>query len=111
MGASWADFNQDGWMDLYVSNMYSSAGGRVTYQRNFATGGVGDVAAEAQYSARGNTLFENQGDGTFRDVSVDAGVTMGRWSWGAEFVDLNNDGAEDIYVPNGFVTNHITKDL
>ena len=81
MGASWADFNQDGWMDLYVSNMFSSAGGRVTYQRNFTTGRVGDVAAEAQHSARGNTLFENQGDGTFRDVSVDAGVTMGRWSW------------------------------
>ncbi len=40
-----------------------------------------------------------------------AGVTMGRWAWGGEFVDLNNDGWQDLIVPNGFVTNHDTKDL
>jgi hypothetical protein len=36
---------------------------------------------------------------------------MGRWAWGAIFVDLNNDGREDILVPNGFITNEDTKDL
>ena len=37
MSASWADFNRDGWMDLYVSNMFSAAGNRITYQRQFKT--------------------------------------------------------------------------
>lgn len=107
MGASWADYNHDGRMDLYVSNMFSSAGGRITYQRKFAV----DDPSGFHHFARGNTLFENVGGGKFRDVSVDAGVTMGRWAWGAQFVDLNNDGWDDIVVPNGFVTNHDSKDL
>ena len=61
--------------------------------------------------AKGNTLLQNMGDGTFRDVSGKANVTMGRWAWGGEFVDVNNDGWQDMVVPNGFVTNHLTKDL
>jgi hypothetical protein len=44
-------------------------------------------------------------------VSVAAGVTMGRWAWGSNFVDLNNDGLEDIYVANGFITTDDTGDL
>ena len=35
MSASWGDFNRDGWMDLYVSNISSSAGNRITYQSQF----------------------------------------------------------------------------
>ena len=38
-------------------------------------------------------------------------VTMARWAWGAKFVDLNNDGWEDIYVANGFITTEDTGDL
>ena len=88
-----------------------AAGGRVAHQENFAPGGVAEAADEAQYFARGNTLFQNQGDGTFSDISESAGVTMGRWAWGAEFIDFNNDGLDDIFVPNGYITNHTTKDL
>ena len=44
-------------------------------------------------------------------MSVDAGVNMGRWAWGSVFVDINNDGQEDIVVANGFVTSHQTQDL
>ena len=53
----------------------------------------------------------NQGDGTFRDVSDVAGIRMGRWGWGGRFVDLNNDGADDLVVPNGFLTGAIEDDL
>ena len=53
----------------------------------------------------------NAGAGTFHDVSVDAAVTVGRWAWGSKFVDINNDGFEDIVVANGFVSSYDTKDL
>jgi hypothetical protein len=36
---------------------------------------------------------------------------MGRWAWGARFVDLDNDGRQDLFVPNGFITNEDSKDL
>ena len=39
------------------------------------------------------------------------GVTLGRWAWGSNFVDLNNDGWEDILVTNGFITQEDTGDL
>jgi hypothetical protein len=111
MGVSWADYDGDGWMDLYVSNMFSSAGGRVTYQRQFRPDLDSATREAYQRHARGNSLFRNLGDGTFRDASLEAGVSMGRWAWGAKFVDLNNDGLEDLYVPNGFVTGDDPQDL
>ena len=51
-----------------------------------------------QRHARGNSLFQADGKGGFRDVSVAAGVTMGRWAWSSNFADINNDGWQDIYV-------------
>ena len=111
MGIAWADYDHDGDFDLYVSNMYSSAGGRVSYQRKFQTMVGSDRVDHFGYFARGNTLFRNKGDGTFEDASVEAGVTMGRWAWGAEFLDFNNDGWSDIFVPNGYLTNGDSRDL
>ena len=98
-------------MDLYVGNMFSSAGNRITYQRNFKTGAGDETRAGFQRHARGNSLFENLGDGTFHDISVEAGVTMGRWAWASPFVDINNDGWTDLAVANGFITNDDTGDL
>ena len=111
MGASWGDFNLDGHMDLYVSNMFSSAGGRINDKPQIESIAGSAALTGLERFAKGNTLLENLGDGTFRDVSFRAGVTMGRWSWGGEFVDFNNDGWEDLVVPNGFVTNTNSKDL
>lgn len=111
MSVDWGDYNGDGLMDLYVSNMFSSAGNRVTYQRKFKPGESNDLKSQFQRHARGNSLFENAGDGTFRDVSVEAGVTLGRWAWGSNFLDINNDGREDLFVANGYVTQEKTGDL
>ena len=104
MSVSWGDFNRDGNPDLYVGNMYSSAGNRVAFQRNYRADESESVRQLFQQHARGNTLFLNSGDGSFRDVSHEAGVTMGRWAWGSNFADFNSDGWEDIIVANGLVT-------
>ena len=111
MSVTWGDYNNDGWMDLYVSNMFSSAGNRIAYQRQFRQQTQGDSRAEFQRHAKGNSLFQNMGDGTFRDVSEEAGVTIGRWAWSSLFFDVNNDGWQDIFVANGFITQEDTRDL
>ena len=111
MGVSWGDYDGDGDFDLYVSNMFSSAGERVAYQRKFHAEDDAQTRAGFQRHARGNSLFRNRGDGTFEDVSERAGVTMGRWAWGSLFVDLDEDGWQDLYVPNGFVTGQDPADL
>jgi len=103
MGVAWGDYNRDGWMDSYISNMWSSAGRRVTQQPKFKANDP-KVKKRLQQFARGNTLLKNEGDGTFNDVSGPTGVEMGRWAWGDQFVDLNNDGWEDLVVANGYLT-------
>jgi hypothetical protein len=110
MSVSWGDYDQDGWMDLYVSNMFSAAGNRVAYQRNFRPQAT-DQNANFQRHARGNSLFLNNSDRSFSDASVSAAVTMGRWSWGSRFADINNDGLEDLLVSNGNMTSETTADL
>ncbi len=111
MSACWGDYNNDGWMDLYVSNMFSSAGNRITEQSRFQQNADQATRDAFRRHARGNTLFFNRGDGTFDDVSVESGVVLGRWAWGSRFVDLNNDGWQDLVVANGFITQADTEDL
>ncbi|MEM9351957.1 MAG: VCBS repeat-containing protein [Planctomycetota bacterium] len=110
MAVTWGDPNRDGQMDVYVSNMWSSAGNRVTHSEKFKPGSK-TARERLQRFAKGNTLLENGGDGTFRDVSDQADVTLGRWAWGSAFADINNDGWEDLVVANGYVTTEDTSDL
>jgi hypothetical protein len=111
MSVSWGDYDEDGRMDLYVGNMFSAAGNRIAFQRQFQAGAGAESRARIQRFARGNSLFRNAGDGTFRDVSAEAAVLMGRWAWSSPFVDINNDGRQDLVVANGYITNEDTKDL
>jgi hypothetical protein len=105
MSAAWGDYDRDGWMDLYIGNMFSAAGSRVTRQAKFKPGISDELRTTFRHFARGNTLLRNlgqPGSPGFEDASLPAAVTVGRWAWGSIFADLNNDGWEDLVVANGY---------
>ncbi|MEZ6004390.1 MAG: VCBS repeat-containing protein [Planctomycetota bacterium] len=104
MGVSWADYDGDGDLDLYVSNMFSSAGRRIAPQTGFAPGLDDSRRSGLMRHALGNSLWRQEADGHFSDQSDAAGVRVGRWAWGALFCDWNGDGRPDLYSPNGFMT-------
>lgn len=110
MGISWGDPNRDGRPDIYVSNMYSSAGRRITTQKDFKRSIAGSDEAHVkawQNASLGNSLFQQgpqTGSGSFLHTSEAAGIQKGLWSWGTVFADLNHDGWEDLLVSNGFIT-------
>lgn len=130
-GITWLDYDNDGWSDVYFtgcrirdvlfrnngngtfSDVTLEAG--LTYTDAFNTMGVihGDVnndgnedifltvwdEAATNVLAR-NILYLNNGDGTFTDISVSAGITDASFSTSAVFLDVNLDGFLDIYVLN-----------
>ena len=100
MGASWGDYDNDGQQDLYISNMYSKAGMRITAQ-------IPDLDPRFRRSADGNRLYRGRGD-FFQLVSgrkpPQMLVTQAGWSWGGQFMDVDNDGFLDIYAPSGYDT-------
>ena len=109
MGANWGDFDGDGFLDLYISNMYSTAGNRILNRGR-------EGLSQAQYdrirkAARGNTLLRNKGDGTFEDVTERTGVGPAGWAWDTHFFDYNNDGRLDVYVACGFISGKAMTDM
>ncbi len=70
MGVDVADFNQDGHLDMYITNLYE------------------------------NSLLINDGDGTFTDISITAGIEDLGMGWGIICMDYDNDTYPDIYVCN-----------
>ena len=100
MGASWGDFDNDGDLDLYVSNMYSKAGLRIVGQ-------LDDVNERLRVSAHGNFLYVNDNGKLNQVAGSDEDqqhVSSVGWSYGGQFADFNNDGELDIYVASGFYT-------
>ncbi len=111
MAVTWGDYDRDGRMDVYVSNMFSAAGNRITFQEQFKPGASQEVRKRLQRFARGSTLLKNLDSRSFGDVSEVAGVARARWAWGTSFIDLNNNGWEDLVVANGNVTGDDPGDL
>ena len=111
MSAGWGDHNGDGLMDLYIGNMWSNAGNRITLQKQFLPGADEATRQQARRHARGNSVYVNNGDNTFRDVTQVSGANMARWAWSSNFIDLNNDGAQDLAVANGMITAGDSGDL
>ena len=103
MSVTWGDYDRDGHMDVYVSNMFSAAGSRVTAQEEFKANASDELRGRYRRFARGNSLFRNL-DATFEDVSLAAHVNLGRWAWGSSFADINNDSWQDLIVANGYLS-------
>lgn len=100
MGVSWGDYDNDGQTDLYISNMYSKAGQRITSQ-------VENLDPRLREMAQGNFLYRFE-NGKFSLVSGTQApkleVAKSGWSWGGQFFDFNNDGFRDLYATSGYYT-------
>ena len=110
MSAAWFDYDGDGRPDLYVSNMWTAAGQRVVEDKAFAAAADETVRDAYRRQARGNSLYRNRGDGTFESTEVAEGVEMGRWAWGADGIDFDNDGSPEIYITCGMLTNGMSQE-
>jgi hypothetical protein len=77
MNADVGDYDNDGWLDVYVTNITD------------------------EYMKECNMLWHNNHDGTFTDVSRETGTCETLWGWAAKFGDYDNDGLLDIFVVNG----------
>jgi Flp pilus assembly protein TadD/peroxiredoxin len=104
MSACWSDFDNAGNQDIYAANMWSAAGQRVSTQKIFHENAPENIRALYRRHARGNSLYRNLGDGKFQNISEQAGVAMGRWSWCSDFWDFDHDGYPDLYVANGYIS-------
>jgi VCBS repeat protein len=132
MGLAFGDFNDDGLMDLYTSNINSNQrwfGEDMTvsqYVRNVARTRwlILDMPEYKKFYdlvgsdwpkigttiGEGNSLFENNGDGTFRELKESHTARAG-WGWSVSFFDADNDMDLDIYAANGWITNKNKDDL
>ncbi len=111
MSACWFDFDGDGKQDIYVGNMWSAAGLRISEQKPFHEGEPDDIRNFYRRHARGNSLYKNLGNGKFESAGSQAGVGMGRWSWASDTWDFDHDGYPDLYVTNGYISGPNAPDL
>lgn len=109
-GATWGDYDGDGKLDLFISGYVHFDRNNLPYAKTKATGfsycefrGEPVMCGPKNLEGEPDHLFHNNGDGTFTDVSVKAGVadTVNRY-YGLTpvFVDVNNDGRPDLVVAN-----------
>lgn len=105
LSAPWFDYDGDGDLDVYVANYLEYDSGK--FRSYYAAAGY---PGPLSYRGQPDTLYRNNGDGTFTDVTKEAGIFQpnGR-AMSATVADLNNDGFLDIYVPNDAMENYYFK--
>jgi hypothetical protein len=108
MGSDIVDMNNDGWPDIFTTDMLPETDFRLKTTTRFDDYNVHNAKLKNDFHHQftSNCLQLNNGDGTFSEIAQLAGVDATDWSWGALGFDFNNDGWKDLFVSNG-----ISKDL
>ena len=107
IGAAWLDYDNDGLLDLFVVNYL-----KWSPDFNVFCGdpdrGIRSYCHPRFFDGSANTLYHNQGDGSFRDVSVEAGIAshIGK-GMAAVVADYDQDGFPDIFVTNDKTPNFL----
>jgi hypothetical protein len=119
MGADMADINNDGWSEIFTTEMLPSEDARLKATTQFENYNIYQLHQERgfyhQYMQ--NCLQLNSPPkpphkgGSFREIANYAGVAASDWSWGALMFDADNDGWRDIYVCNGIYKDVIDQDF
>ncbi len=112
MGLDIADVNNDGWPDVYTTDMLPEDEYRLKTMSSFEGWDVYQAKLREGYHHQlmRNMLQLNDGNGTFSDVGQMAGVARTDWSWSALIADLDLDGYKDIYVTNGLAKDVTSQD-
>lgn len=113
MGADMADINNDGYMELFTTEMLPSDDKRLKATTQFENYNIYQLKQHQgfyhQYMQ--NCLQLNNKNQTFSEIANYAGVAASDWSWGALMFDADNDGWRDIYVCNGIYKDVIDQDF
>ena len=108
MGSDMADINNDGWLDIFTTDMLPEDDYRLKTTTRFDPYNSRNARLKNDFHHQfaSNCLQVNNGDGTFSEIAGYAGTQATDWSWSALCFDFDNDGWKDIFVTNG-----IAKDL
>ena len=108
MGSDIADINNDGNLDIFVTEMFPESDERVKKTATYESYDFFEfkLKQDYYYQYMRNMLHLNNGDGTFSEVAQQLGIHATDWSWGGLMFDMDNDGLKDLFVANG-----IMKDL
>lgn len=105
MGSDIADINNNGWPDIYVTDMLPDDQNRIKSVTIFEDWPRYREKVDLDYGHQftRNMLHVNQGNGHFLETSRYSGVHATDWSWATLLADLDNNGYNDIFVSNGLV--------
>src|SRR5450631_4395124 len=108
MGSDMADINNDGYLDIFTTEMLPESDYRLKTTIKFDEYDVVNAKNQLDYHHQftSNCLQLNNQDGTFSDIAQLSGADATGWSWGALIFDMDNDGWKDLFVSNG-----ISRDL
>jgi enediyne biosynthesis protein E4 len=103
MGADIADINNDGWPEIFTTDMLPEDDYRLKTLGAFDNISLYNAKVKAGFYRQfmKNCLQLNDGTGRFSDIANYSGVSATDWSWGALLFDMDNDGLNDIFVCNG----------
>ena len=104
VSASFGDYNLDGFLDLYVANYLNY---KIETAHPCSLEGIHIYCGPHEYPGISDTLYRNNGDGTFTDMTTKAGVRNSGKGLGVIFTDYNDDGYPDILVANDAVADFL----